>query len=552
MLLLRLVRAAPCCTPLLVAVALATPATAAQSRTIVALILLPAVESGTPAGDGVDLSRVPAPGPDALRKLLVPFLGQPITAATLKGIRLAILNHYRQSGQPFLDVGFPPQDVTDGRLIAVVTPYRAGAVSAQGNAWFSDRFVVNAAGIKPGDTIDKPALDRRIAALNANQFLKVTPAFQNGANPGTTDVTLKAQDRFPIDFSVGYANTGNPTTGWDRWTLGTTWGDALHLGQTLSYQLSTSSAVWHGIEHDLLRSEDPSFVGHTVAWSVPLPWGDTLEMSGGYQRQVPQIGPSLGSIGITDILGAVYLVPLTETQQVGFGADYKRTNNQLSFGGQTVKSGFSEIEEASLHYNLSLLFPHSQTLVDNALYLSPGGLSSLNRDSAFEPSGSVHSGTQGARARYAYDKLTVTEIIPLPRDFGLVLRASGQEASGTLLPSEQLSIAGIDAVRGYQEFGLTGSRGLLLSAEVRGPVFRPGLPDDSFQPHVFIDEGEAWNPTASQSAPAYSRAASAGVGGRYLVGRYFSLRMEQGWQLIRTDRQAANGAFLHISATATW
>lgn len=107
-------------------------------------------------------------------------------------------------------------------------------------------------------------------------------------------------------------------------------------------------------------------------------------------------------------------------------------------------------------------------------------------------------------------------------------------------------------VRGYQEFGLAGSRGLLFSAELRGPVFHAGLPDDSLQLHIFIDEGQAWNPTASQSAPAYVHSTSAGFGGRYQVGRYFSLRSEEGWQLTRSTRQAANGAFLHIAATATW
>lgn len=537
---------------IVIGLVLATPILAADGVTIKSLTLLSLPEPNSSAKLGVDLSHVPAPDPEALRNRLTPFLQDPLSPTTLQSIKQVILDHYKTAGHPFLDVGFPPQDVTDGTLSVVVTEYRVGSVKPQGNIWFSDRLLVNAAGLKPGATIDKPDLDRRVAGLNANPFLKVTPEFQSGHEPGTTDVTLKAEDRLPVDFSLGYANAGNPTTGWDRWNLGATWGDALHLGQTLTYQLSTSSSFWQALKHDLLRSEDPSFIGHTIAWSAPLPSGHTLQLSAGYQRQVPQIGPDLGSVGITDLLGAVYQIPLSETQQLAFGVDYKRSNNQLSFGGATVQSGFTEVEEASVHYNLSLSFPYGQTLIENALYLSPGGLSSFNRDSAFQPSGTAQSGTPGARARYAYNKLTVTEIVPLPREFGLVFRATGQEATGTLLPSEQLSIAGSDAVRGYQEFGLAGSRGLLLSAELRGPVFHAGLPNDSLQPHIFVDQGQAWNPTASQAAPGYSHTASVGVGGRYQVDRYFSLRMEEGWQLIRSDRQAANGAFLHIAATATW
>ena len=531
---------------------IAASALAADGPQIRSLILLPMPEANIPAATGVDLSHVQAPEPEALRARLTPLIQGPVAPATLQTIREAILDHYRQAGHPFLDVGFPPQDVTDGTLSVIVSEFRVGTVTAQGNDWFSDRLIVNAAALKPGATIDKPELDRRVTALNANQFLKVVPEFQPGQDPGTTNVTLKAEDRFPVDVSVGYGNTGNPTTGWDRWNLGITWGDALHLGHTLSYQFSSSSSFWHGLEHDFLRSEDPSATGHTLSWSAPLPWGHTFQLTAGYQRQVPQIGPDLGSVGITDLLGAQYQIPLSETQQLAFGLDYKRSNNQLSFGGVTVQSGFTEVEEASVHYNLSMSFPHSQTLVENVLYLSPGGLTSYNRDNAFQPSGTAQSGTPGAKARYAYNKLTVTEIIPLPREFGFVFRVSGQEATGTLLPSEQFSIAGADAVRGYQEFGLAGSRGLLLSAELRGPVFHTGLPNDSLQPHIFFDQGQAWNPTASQAAPAYSHSASVGIGGRLEVDRYFSLRMEEGWQLTRSDRQAANGAFLHIAATATW
>ncbi len=425
-------------------------------------------------------------------------------------------------------------------------------VKAQGNEWFSDRLITDSPALTPGNTIDKPALDKHIDGLNNNAFLKVTPDFHPGQAPGTTDITLTAQDRFPVDFSVGYSNTGSPTTGWDRWNLGATWGDAFHAGQTLSYQLSTSSAFWHGLEHDMLRSEDPTFVGHTLSWSAALPWGDMLQVSAGHQRQVPQLGPSLGSVGITDTLGAVYQIPLTSTQMLGIGVDYKRSNNQLSFGGVSVQSGFSDVDQLSVRYNLSMAFPWGQTLVDNVVYLSPGGLTSGNRDGTFQPSGTAKSGTAGAKAQYAYDKLTITQIVPLPHDLGLVLRASAQDSTGTLLPSEQMSIAGVDAVRGYQEFGLAGSRGLLLSAELRGPAFHIGLPDDTLQPHIFLDQGQAWNPTETQASPAYLHTASAGIGGRYEIGRNFSLRMEEGWQLIRSTRQNANGAFMHLGATATW
>jgi hemolysin activation/secretion protein len=522
-----------------------------------------------PATEAVDLSHLHVGDAAGLRAALTNLLSSPITPPTLGEIRRVVIEHFRGEGHPFLDVGFPPQDVTEGTLRVVVTEYRVGALKTEGNAWFADGFITRQSGLTLGQAIDKDALDRRIAGLNANPFLTVTPEFQPAAQAGTTGVTLRAADRFPVDVSAGYSNTGSPTTGWDRWNLGVAWGDAFHLGQTLTYQFSSSSDFWGHLFQHGPEGENPNFLGHAVSWQAPLPWGDSLTVSFGYQRQVPDLGPSLGSIGITTTAGVQYVVPLAgpppgfpaegASQQISFGYDYKHTNNDLSFGGETVQQGFTDVSEFSVHYTASGRTTWGQTLIDDTLELSPGGMTPRNTTAAFQPSGTAQSGTPGANARYVYDRLSVTQLVPLPRDFGLVLRASGQLASTTLLPIEQFSIAGMDAVRGYQEFGVSGSNGLLTSIELRGPAYSLkqwlhviGGPDDRAQADIFFDQGEAWNPTASSVAPGYSHTASLGLGWRYQYGRYFSLRAEEGFELVRNERQGAHGAFLHLAVTAVW
>ena len=148
--------------------------------------------------------------------------------------------------------------------------------------------------------------------------------------------------------------------------------------------------------------------------------------------------------------------------------------------------------------------------------------------------------------------------VQLSEQVGLVVRASGQVASGTLLASEQLSIAGADAVRGYREFGRAGSLGVILGGELRGPPiavlswFGRSLPEDTLRPHIFLDAGHGWNPTASSAAPARQQTASFGIGAQYNLGRSLSVRLEQGWQLVRDQSKGADGAFLHVAMTASW
>ena len=505
---------------------------------------------------------------EALQAELAGLLDRPIGRDVIADIRRVLTQRFVASGHPFIDIEIPPQDITDGHLRVVLRQYRVGQVLVSGNDWYSDRQITEAAALVPGQTIDKTGLDARLAAFGASPFVKVTPEFKPGGAPGTTDVTLLVADRLPVQASAAYRDHGAAATGWDRFDLGVRWGNAFQTGGTLGYTLSSSSDFYTGRPgSDLLGDgAPPRFLSHQLMASLPLAGGTRISLSGAYTRQSPSLGPDLGSIGTTTQLSADVTRPVEGVlswlgaygEEIGVAADFKRTNNNLSFGGVQVQRGFTVIGQISLHIGAMMETALGRLQMLNTLTASPGGLSPENTDRAFQPAGLAQSGTPGARARYAYDRLVLSQLTPLPQEYGLVLRATMQAASGTLLGSEQMSIAGMDAVRGYQEFGVAGSQGVLLSAELHTPGFSPsglvGLQGyaDQAQLHVFADAGRAWNPVSSQTAPAAQSTASLGVGATLALADRLNLRLEQGWQLIRSNRQGAKGAFLHAEVTATW
>jgi hemolysin activation/secretion protein len=517
---------------------------------------------------GLDLARVPVLDTETVRAGLAPLLGQPITPAAMQRIRTIILARYRAIGHPFLDVAFPQQDVTNGVLQVVVEEFHLGQVKVDGNKWFSDRQLTGRTGLKPGITIDQPLLERRLEQINSGPFIQLVPEFSPGAAPGTTDVILHAEDHFPVRLSLGYDDSGNASTGLARWNLGAVWGNAFDLGHTLSYQFISSTDFWQNRPKVDGVTPDPRVAGHSGAWQIPLPWGDSLQFSGSYMQQAPVLGPDLGSLGITVQAGLLYAIPLGVpgfadptkggSNSLSFGYDYKRTNNNLSFGGVSVTKGFTEIDQFSALYELAVPDRFGRASLQNTLVLSPGNLTPSNRDAAFQPSGLAQSGLPGAHARYGYDRLTATQLTPLPAGFGLQLRATGQLATDTLLSSEQLPLAGADAVRGYEENSITASSGLVASAEIQGPAFSPVRRllgrdvGDIFQPHIFWDHGQGWNNTASAGVPAHLHTESVGLGARYDLATNLTVRMEQGWQLVRQPGHDANGAFGYVSATASW
>ncbi|WP_408204974.1 POTRA domain-containing protein [Paraburkholderia sediminicola] len=60
-------------------------------------------------------------------------LGRPLTFDRLAQIRRAVVQRYRDAGQPLVDVYVPEQDVSDGVVRIVVATFRVGQVVARGN-----------------------------------------------------------------------------------------------------------------------------------------------------------------------------------------------------------------------------------------------------------------------------------------------------------------------------------------------------------------------------------------------------------------------------------
>lgn len=553
----------------LAALALRAPQAAPEPsfllRGIAAIADAGATHAVEPAA-GLDLPPALVPRGEAVRERLAALLGRPIDGMLLEQVQSVLAQHFVAIGQPLVDIHVPPQDVTDGTLRVVVTRFTVGQVRVDGNRWHSDRLILRAAGLVPGMPIDKQGLDRRLAAVGDSPFLSVRPEFTPGSTPGTTDVTLAAEDRLPVRVTLGYGNKGNARTGWDRWELGGLWGNAFGTGASFGYQVSTNSDLWSRRPAAAGQVAGPRFAAQSARLSVPLTEGDRITLSGTYARQSPSIGPDMGAVGITLQAGLDYSQPLQSGpgawlggsgEELSLGWEFKRSNNDLSFGGQRVQRGYSLVAQLVVRWSAG--FPHALGVLQlqNTLTLSPGGIGAGNTDRAFQPQGLDRSGTPGARARYAYNRLVATQLVPLPGDLGLVLRGTVQGATAMLLPSEQMPIAGMDSVRGYQEFAVAGAQGMVLSAELRSPRFSPSLlllgreGGDSAQLHVFADAGRAWNPR-SAGLGATQHTSSFGAGARMAAAGAFTVHLEQGWQTRHGLRGGPNGAFLHVALSAEW
>lgn len=473
---------------------------------------------------GVSTSGVSILDDDAFKATMRGYLGRPFTAAELEDVRAKtkawLVSHHR----PFADVTIPPQNVASGTVQVVVTEYRLGRITVNGERYFAPGVVRVPSLLRSGETLDTVTLQADLNRLNQNPFLNVNAVFKPGDATGVTDLQFQVKDRFPLRVYAGYDNEGYPLLGLHEWFAGANWGNAFGSGQILSYQYT--------------RSFNGRFTSHSVSDAIPLEGDIRLLVFGAYAIAKPSIAAGISSEGhsgqasIRLVHGVRSLSWLNTDVQIGY--DYKTTDNNLQFLGLTVLQNAAEVDQFPLIVDASESDRFGGTTVENDSFFSPGGMMSGNTDAAFAEL------TPGAKAKYIYDRLSLTRTTRLPSDFSLISRVVVQVSTGILPNSEQLGAGGVGSARGYYTDTALGSSGYLANTELRLPAFSllrlinsDAAKGDLMQFGGFFDYAKLRQPKSLVSGDPPVDLESIGVLAHYSVGRNVEINFDLGWRLKR-------------------
>ena len=371
-----------------------------------------AIQTQGVATEGLHSSGLALLETEEFRSLATPYLGRPLSLHALHRLTRDVVLYFRQHGRPVVDVLVPEQKVTAGTVQILVIESRLGSVHADGNKWFTSEQISSAVRARPGEVIESGPLLADLAWINQNPFRQVDLVFTRGLNPGETDIVLRTNDRHPLRVYTGYEDSGNALTGFDRLLAGVNWGNAFGRDEQLNYQLSAS----------------PDFkkqVAHSGSYVVPIPaWRHTFTVFGSYATSQPVLTGGLFAIkGRTWQLSARYRVPLPTpgpwTSEFTAGVDFKRSNNNLSFGGTQVFARENDVVQAVAIYSASHQDKHGTTSGEFTLALSPGGITSGDHTRAYQDARAY------ARPDYAYARVDLERTTRLPASFSWVVRGGG-------------------------------------------------------------------------------------------------------------------------------
>jgi hemolysin activation/secretion protein len=318
---------------------------------------------------------------------------------------------------------------------------------------------------------------------------------------------------------MGADNTGTLFTDRNRLFFGFNFGKTLLKDGQISYQY-TCSPNWN------------VFYAHTASARLPLPWRHMLIFYGGYtQIDEPIDFPDSREKGYSWQVDGRYRIPIFShphlMQEFIIGYDFKEANEKIRQDKTTVFDANADISQFMLGYELGFRNQNQRLSFAVEVFGSPGGLT------PYDSNGSYRLLRPGAESRYLYGKASHSLASEFPYCW-LTYDLSGQASTTNLLPSEQFTLSGYSAVRGYEERILNVDNAFLMNLGIETPHWGPmkalGVCEmrDELYFLAFFDYGVGGN---HQFGPSFCQLASVGPGIRYQMDRYFTLRFDYGFQL---------------------
>lgn len=478
---------------------------------------------------------------------LSPFLSDlPMTAEGAKQLCDAIASHYRDSEHLRVAVSAPQQDTSSGVVQIVVTPEKLGAVNVKENQYTEAETLKKWVRLNTTDAINEETLAQDVGWMNTNPYRTVKVDYKPTGRLGVTDVDLIVSDKKSWKVSSGVDNTGTDPIGPLRIFAGFTTNDFIFADHTLDFQATVAD---HYNE----------FQSYTLKYNAPLPWRNTLRVSGSYSATTPERTDFPQKHRQSYQASARYAIPQwfaanPWVDQITYeaGADFKGSNTNIFFEDDAAPVEKRLAFIGQFAGNISFLRARASNKITAAIDLigSPARMLPHQTDADF------NNLRAGSTPRYAYTKLLLGYDQKLPFGIKLSTQGRGQFTLSNLIPSEQFALGGYSTVRGYAEKAVNGDNAVCGNLEIKTPeitvagIWFPKF-KDSLTLLGFADAGYAWYNEEVANTPVSQSLLGVGPGIRYSVSNYFTSRLDVGFPLLDVEKDSGSTR-LHFNAILSY
>jgi hemolysin activation/secretion protein len=461
--------------------------------------------------------------PDFLADLQKKYVGKPLTQSTLRSIQQSITEFYESKNYPLVVVSVPKQSYQNGVLQLVVKETVLGEIRCKGNQYVLSDQLKKYIRSKAGQPISSKELMKDLAFMNHNPFRRTDAVFTPGKSPGVADLELLTVDRWPYRVYVGADNTGTIATERNRIFFGVNLGKTIVQDSEVSYQYTTAP-------------NGHKYYSHTGMVRVPLPWiRHIIQAFGGYAHVEPDKVSTWKPRGKNWEACIRYRIPLFDglgtLQEIVLGYDFKEMGSEVQRRGISRFERQADTSQFVIGYNFGTRDRRRKVSLNTELFISPGNMTNQNDGTSYKRL------RRGANPHYAYFKIVHSFLQEIASGWRFSYNITGQIATTSLLPNEQMTMTGYNGVRGFEERILNLDNAMLLNFTVEAPHFSPAYwlgwckhyDDLSFL--AFFDTGFGGNYHNHFHRPNFQSLGSIGPSVRYELSRYATAHFDYGFQL---------------------
>ncbi|MFC5743009.1 ShlB/FhaC/HecB family hemolysin secretion/activation protein [Dyella tabacisoli] len=418
-----------------------------------------------------------------LRAAAADNLGKPVTLADLDRVADRITLMYRQHGYVFATAVVPVQQVKDGVVQLSIIEGRLGQIHLQvlaGAPIGEQRVRAMLAPLVPGQPLNGKTYERTMLLLSDIPGIKAESALSSGAEPGTTDLTVKISQGHPFNVSLGIDDYGTREAGTLRGGGSLRWNSPLGYGDNLDLRALVSEHG--GTAFGRLSYEAP--IGHEgIRAGVGATQAD-YSLGGKFEP--------LDAIGRARIYDGSLTFPLVRQRSQNFflrlAVDRKELTDEL-------RAVHYQSHKRVQGISAGWAWERRDNLLGGGYFSSNGVLYLGNLRIADPNLRALDQGPYGNHTSGDFAKLTFqfSRLQALSPKQTLFLGIGAQLSNHDLDASEKLSLGGHDTVRAYAQGEVLADQGFIANLE-----YRYALRKD-LTTYAFYDVSRGWLNRSHQS-----------------------------------------------------
>lgn len=486
----------------------------------------PAPPSG-PAGPSFTVKKIQIEGntvfsTQSLEQFTKPYENRKINFEDLRNLTNEITQHYRSQGYVTSRTYIPPQEMKDGAVTLRVMEGRVGKIIVENNKWFRKGAYEKYFPAPQKQVFRLQDFETALAGLNTQPDRAAKAYLIAGETPGSSDVILKTEERFPVHAGYEFHNRGTKFTHRQRHDIFISHNNLTGFGDTLNTSIS--------------MAEEGAFLGGSAQYRYYFPGSRTtfnFDTSISKSQLVKHLKPF-------DVDGDSFsLIP-------GITQNFLR-NRRWSLDGNLafeIKDSKTTVGDDKVAYDRVrvLRFGPQAEIRDATGKTRIGGDAHLGIPGILGGS-EAHDRLASRRSsggQFLYYTASLSRLQKLPyHSFG-IFRLGGQVSPTTLNSMEQYRLGGVYSVRGYPEGDSAGDYGFGFSSEIRVPP--PFIPDkwklpfakrplkDSFNLIGFFEGGKTYLLQRETPETEKNRLLlGAGYGFRFYFDQYVSVSFDIGY-----------------------